>query len=160
VIFIAGGYLYFPSILKATTLVHILGFFDKTTAEEIGLQLIYIGIPTALFLALIQKRFKGVGEVATLIQVFADVLSYLRLYALGLAGAIMAETFNDIGEGVGLALGALVILVGHGVNVMLGIMAGMIHGLRLNFIEWYHYCFDGGGRLFRPLMRLKSKEHI
>jgi V/A-type H+-transporting ATPase subunit I len=160
IVFLIGGYLYFPSILKATSLVHFLGIVDKTTAPEIGLQLIYTGIGTAIFLALVQKRFKGIGEIATMVQVFADVLSYLRLYALGLAGSIMAETFNHLGEDVGLFLGFLVILVGHGVNIMLGLMAGMIHGLRLNFIEWYHYCFDGGGRLFRPLMQLKAKEHI
>ena len=71
----------------------------------------------------------------------------------------MAETFNELGEAVGFAAGAFVILLGHGVNISLGIMAGMIHGLRLNFIEWYHYCFDGSGRLLRPLMRLKPKEH-
>jgi V/A-type H+/Na+-transporting ATPase subunit I len=160
VTFMIGAYMYFPLILKATSLIHFVGIVDKPTGEAIGLQLIYTGIAIALFLALVQKRLKGIGEVATLIQVFADVLSYLRLYALGLAGAIMAETFNEIGISVGLFLGVLVILVGHSVNIMLGIMAGMIHGLRLNFIEWYHYCFDGGGHLFRPLMRLKAKEHI
>lgn len=158
VCFMVGGYLYFPKILKATSMFHFLGIVDKTTGEQIGLQLIYTGIALALFLALLQKRLKGIGEVTTVVQVFADVLSYLRLYALGLAGAIMAETFNEIGQSVGLFLGVLVILLGHSVNIMLGIMAGMIHGLRLNFIEWYHYCFDGGGRLFRPLMRLKLKE--
>jgi V/A-type H+-transporting ATPase subunit I len=160
VAFMVGAYMYFPLILKATSLIHFMGIVDKPTGEAIGLQLIYTGIAIALFLALLQKRLKGIGEVTTLIQVFADVLSYLRLYALGLAGAIMAETFNEIGLSVGLFLGVLVILVGHSVNIMLGIMAGMIHGLRLNFIEWYHYCFDGGGRLFRPLVHLKAKEHI
>lgn len=160
VIFMVGSYMYFPSILKATSIIHFLGIVDKPSGAAIGLQLIYIGIGLALALALIQKRLKGIGEVATLIQIFADVLSYLRLYALGLAGSMMAETFNDMGQTVGLALGILVILAGHSVNIMLGIMAGMIHGLRLNFIEWYHYCFDGGGRLFAPLMRLKAKEHI
>jgi V/A-type H+-transporting ATPase subunit I len=160
VTFMVGAYLYFPFVLKATSLVHFLGFVDKKTGEAVGLQLVYTGIALALFLALLQKRLKGIGEIATLIQVFADVLSYLRLYALGLAGAIMASTFNEIGQDVGLFLGVLVIFVGQGVNIMLGIMAGVIHGLRLNFIEWYHYCFDGGGRLFRPLMRLKAKEHI
>ena len=160
VVFLIGGYMYFPLILKATSMIHFLGIADKATAEAIGLQLIYTGIAIAIFLALLQKRLKGIGEVATLVQVFADVLSYLRLYALGLAGVIIAETFNEIGRTVGLFLGVLVILLGHSVNVMLGLMAGSIHGLRLNFIEWYHYSFDGGGRLFHPLMRLKAKEHI
>lgn len=160
VIFLVGAYLYFPSILKATSMVNFLGIMDKITAKEVGLQLIYTGIALAMFLSLLQKRWKGISEISTVIQVFADVLSYLRLYALGLAGVIMAETFNELGVDVGLFLGILLIIVGHSVNIMLGIMAGMIHGLRLNFIEWYHYCFVGGGRLFRPLMFLKAKEHI
>ena len=79
-----GAYLYFPLILKATSMIHFLGLVDKTTGEQIGLQIIYTGIAVAMFLALVQKRLKGIGEATTLIQVFADVLSYLRLYALGL----------------------------------------------------------------------------
>ncbi len=156
--FMAGAYMYFPKILNSTSILTVLGIFDKTTGPEIGLQLIYTGIIAALALALIQKRLKGLAEISNLVQIFADVLSYLRLYALGLAGSIMAKNFNEMGQNVGLFLGVLVIVFGHGVNILLGIMAGVIHGLRLNFIEWYHYCFDGGGRLFRPLMRLKSKD--
>jgi V/A-type H+-transporting ATPase subunit I len=79
----------------------------------------------------------------------------LRLYALGLAGSIMAATFNNVGAAVGFAAGVLVVLLGHGVNILLGTMSGVIHGLRLNFIEWYHYSFDGGGKLFNPLMKHK-----
>ncbi|MBS0606307.1 MAG: V-type ATP synthase subunit I [Parachlamydiales bacterium] len=157
--FMVGCYLYFPETLNATSLLHFLGFVDKQTGNELGLQLIYSGVIAALFLALVQKRLKGLGEIANMVQVFADVLSYLRLYALGLAGSIMASTFNEIGQDVGLFIGWIVILFGHSVNILLGLMAGVIHGLRLNFIEWYHYCFDGGGRLFNPLMRMKPKEH-
>lgn len=158
--FMIGGYLYFPSMLHATSILNFTGFIDKDIATKVGLQMIYCGIGLAVVLALIQKRLKGLGEISTLVQVFADVLSYLRLYALGLAGASMAATFNDMGLAVGLLFGWIIILFGHSVNILLGIMAGMIHGLRLNFIEWYHYSFEGGGRLFRPLMRLKAKEHI
>jgi len=157
--FMVGSYLYFPETLNATSLLHFLGLVDKQIGNELGLQLIYSGVIAALFLALVQKRLKGLGEIANMVQVFADVLSYLRLYALGLAGSIMASTFNEIGQDVGLFIGWIVILFGHSVNILLGLMAGVIHGLRLNFIEWYHYCFDGGGRLFNPLMRMKPKEH-
>ncbi len=152
--FMFGAYLYFPHTLKATSLLHFLGIVDKSTGTALGLQLIYIGGGAALFLALVQKRLKGLGEIANMVQVFADVLSYLRLYALGLAGSIMAVTFNQIGQDIGLFIGWIVILFGHSVNILLGLMAGVIHGLRLNFIEWYHYCFDGGGRLFNPLMKM------
>jgi V/A-type H+-transporting ATPase subunit I len=156
VAFLVGGYFYFPSMLNATSLVHFLGWIDKQTATIVGLQLIYGGIGAALFLALIQKRWKGLGEIANLIQVFADTLSYLRLYALGLAGGIMASTFNEIGGVLGFALGAVIIIVGQGINLLLASMGGVIHGLRLNFLEWYHYSFDGGGKLFNPLRKFKT----
>ena len=156
--FMIGGYLYFPIRLHATSMVQFMGWIDTTTAGEIGLQLIYTGLGVAVFLALVQNRLKGLGEIVNVVQVFADVLSYLRLYALALAGSIMAATFNEMGVAIGLLGGFIVIIAGHGVNILLGVMAGVIHGLRLNFIEWYHYSFEGGGRLFNPLKLLKSEE--
>ncbi|MBS3903367.1 MAG: hypothetical protein KGZ30_03295 [Anaplasmataceae bacterium] len=155
VIFMAGGYFYFPSIVQATSLLNFMGWISPTMATDIGIQMIYIGIALASTLAIVQKRFKGLTEVMNVIAVFADVLSYLRLYALSLAATIMADTFNEIGVEIGLALGVVVILAGHSVNLLLGTMGGVIHGLRLNFIEWYHYSFEGGGRLFAPLQKLK-----
>jgi V/A-type H+-transporting ATPase subunit I len=157
VVFIVGGYLYFPSLLDATSFVHIFGLMDKAEAVGVGLQAMYVGILSAMVLALLQKRLKGASEVTTLISIFGDVLSYLRLYALGLSTAIMAETFNELGQEVGLFLGALVIIAGHAITIAMGLMTGVIHGLRLNFIEWYHYSFHGGGRLFAPLMCFKKK---
>lgn len=157
VFFLIGGYLYFPSVLNATSMVNFLGIMSKPLATQVGLQLIYFGIGSALILALIQKKWMGFLELMNLIQVFADVLSYLRLYALALAGAMMATTFNGIGEILGLFVGIVAMFIGHVVNISLSLMGGVIHGLRLNFLEWYHYCFDGGGRLFKPLKRLKSK---
>lgn len=158
IFFMIGGYLYFPSILNATSLLNFLNLVNKTQATEIGLQLIFSGIIIAVVLALIQKGLKGLKQLTQILEVFADVLSYLRLYALALAGSIMASTFNQLGKSAGL-FGFIPILGGHGINILLGLMAGVIHGLRLNFIEWYHYCFDGGGRLFKPLTYLKSKEN-
>ncbi len=157
VIFMVGGYLYFPDMLHATSMLHFMGWIEPHTAFEIGLQLLYVGLSLAVVLALIQKKLHGLHEVMNVVTIFADVLSYLRLYALALAATIMAETFNTIGIEVGLVLGCLVILVGHSVNIVLGIQGGIIHGLRLNFIEWYHYSFVGGGRLFRPLHKQKAK---
>ncbi len=155
--FTVGGYLYFPSKLHATSLVNFLGWMSKSTAQAVGLELIWVGIGGAVVLALIQKRLKGLSEIMNVITVFGDVLSYLRLYALSLAATIMADTFNGIGSSVGLVFGAIIILAGHCVNISLGTMGGVIHGLRLNFIEWYHYSFEGGGRLLRPLHKLKIR---
>lgn len=155
VIFMVGGYLFFPSVVVATSLVNFMGWIDKKEATVIGIQLIYGGIGFALIAAVIQKRLKGLSEIANMIQVFADALSYLRLYALSMAASIMAETVNNEGAALGLVAGAVIIFAGHCMNIGLGLMGGIVHGLRLNFLEWYHYCFEGGGKLFKPLKKLK-----
>jgi V/A-type H+-transporting ATPase subunit I len=157
-IFLAGGYLYFPTVLKSTTLLHFLFGIPKEICADWGLQGIFIGVGLAMGLAIYQRKLAGLGEIANLVSIFGDVLSYLRIYALSLAGAIMAQTFNAIGEGIGLLLGVLAIIVGHSVNLVLSIQGGVIHGLRLNFLEWYHYCFEGGGRFFRPLKEWKQSQ--
>ncbi len=70
---------------------------------------------------------------------------------------IMANTYNTLGADLGPIFGAIVILGGHLINMTLATMGGVIHGLRLNFLEWYHYSFEGGGHLFNPLRLRKAK---
>lgn len=76
---------------------------------------------------------------------FGDILSYLRLFALGLASASLATAFNDMAAGIhsglprlGLLLALLVLLFGHALNLLLGVSSGVIHGLRLNVIEFFN----------------------
>jgi V/A-type H+-transporting ATPase subunit I len=151
VIFLAGAYLYIPVMLHATSFLNFLFHIPPSVGSEQGLQMIYVGIGLAVVLALIQKKLSGALEFMTLIQLACDILSYLRLYALGLAGVIMASTFNEIAGMVGVFFGVFVLLIGHLINMGLAIMSGVIHGLRLNFLEWYHYSFEGGGKMFKPL---------
>ncbi len=158
ILLMVGGYLYVPDYLHCTSLAQILGGLDKSYAAELGYQLIFTGLGAAVVLALVQHKSEGAAEIINLIQVFSDVLSYLRLYALGLAGSMMSSTFNEIGASAPFIAGFFIILIGHVVNIVLGIMGGVIHGLRLNFLEWYHYCFEGGGRMFKPLEMIEVKE--
>lgn len=153
-----GGYLYLPATLKATSLVEFMGWIHKDTTASVGLQLLYGGIGLAVIAALIQKKLKGLLEIPNGIQIFSDILSYLRLYALALASSIMARTSNEMGAKAGLVVGFVIIIVGHIINLSLGTMGGVIHGLRLNFIEWYHYSFEGEGKLFNPLRKLRIKQ--
>ncbi|WP_213318220.1 V-type ATP synthase subunit I [Chlamydiifrater volucris] len=148
--FLVGAYLYFPVYLNCVSLIHYCLKIPYFFGGEMGLYLLLGGIGLSTLIAVFRDKWKGVGELTVVIQVFSDVLSYLRIYALGLAGAMMGATFNSMGAKVSGVLGALVILLGHSVNIILSIMGGVIHGLRLNFIEWYHYCFEGGGRMLKP----------
>lgn len=152
IFFMVGGYLYFPSVVNATVLVNFMGWIPKPTAHFIGIHFIFGGLSVAFFLSVLQKKWGALAELLHIVQLFADVLSYLRIYALSLAGMVVAHTFNDrLGLDLGLIASLFVILLGHSINITLSIMGGVIHGLRLNFLEWYHYCFEGGGRLFNPL---------
>ena len=85
------------------------------------------------------------------VSVFADILSYLRLYALGLAGASSLAWSTASPTNFPLSSPLILIVLSHGVNIVLSIVGGVIHGLRLNFLEWYHYSFEGGGKPFSPL---------
>jgi V/A-type H+/Na+-transporting ATPase subunit I len=106
----------------------------------------------------------GLNGALGVVQLFADVLSYMRLFALGLATMYMCQTFNMLAgmpyKGLPYIgfLPALVILVfGHAINILLAIMGGVVHGLRLNFLEWYRWCFEGDGLPFKPFRKLVSQ---
>ncbi|MCP5469239.1 MAG: hypothetical protein H7A36_01880 [Chlamydiales bacterium] len=156
ILFLIGGYLYFPQVIKATSLIYFVFHVPAVAGAAIGLWVLFVGIGLAGVLAVWQHKWAGLAEPMHVISVFADVMSYLRIYALSLAGMIMATTFDQIGTGMALYFGIFIILAGHLVNITLALMGGVIHGLRLNFIEWYHYSFDGGGRSFLPLFRIKE----
>lgn len=156
VAFLIGAYLYFAAYLQAPTLLNYVAGIDLSDGGAIGWQLMIGGIGFAWLTSIIINGWKGVFEVMNLIQVFADTLSYLRLYALGLAGAIVAATINEIAATLPTVIAVILILFSHLINLVLGTMSGVIHGLRLNFLEWYHYSFEGGGKQFKPLKLLKN----
>lgn len=78
----------------------------------------------------------------SIISSFSDVVSYLRLFAVGYASVIVSSTFNnmalDLGFGsIAAGLGAaLIIFFGHTLNIILGLMAVIVHGIRLNMLEF------------------------
>ena len=98
--------------------------------------------------------------MANVTKIFGDVLSYLRLFALGLASASLAITFNqlaaDVGDalpGIGFLLHILILLAGHLLNFVLTVVSGVIHGLRLNLIEFYNWSLADEGYPFQPFSK-------
>ncbi len=61
---------------------------------------------------------------------------------------------NEVANALPFLIAVVLIVLGHIVNMVMAVASGVIHGLRLNFLEWYHYSFEGGGRPFRPLKLL------
>jgi V/A-type H+-transporting ATPase subunit I len=107
----------------------------------------------------IWRVLEGLQALTGASKAFGDVLSYLRLFALGLASAQLATTFNDLARGatempgVGILLALLIVLVGHGINLLLGIVSGVVHGLRLNCIEFFSWSLTDEGYPFRAFCK-------
>lgn len=88
---------------------------------------------------------------------FGDVLSYIRLFALGISSAILGFVFNDISlqflniPYIGWLFFLILLLVGHSINLFLATLGGIIHPMRLTFVEFYKNAgFQGGGRKYEP----------
>jgi V/A-type H+-transporting ATPase subunit I len=91
---------------------------------------------------------KGISElliadiILATINTFADTISYIRLFAVGLATLAVAQSFNEIATGIGFGniisgLGsALILVTGHALNIALAAMAVIVHGIRLNMLEF------------------------
>ncbi|MBK1645496.1 V-type ATP synthase subunit I [Thiocapsa imhoffii] len=115
--------------------------------------------------SILLRVLDGLKNLLRVTQAFGDVLSYLRLFALGLASASLAITFNGLARdaaaelaGVGILFAILILLVGHTLNILLTIVSGVVHGLRLNFIEFYNWALSGEGYAFRPFKRKELRE--
>jgi V/A-type H+-transporting ATPase subunit I len=155
--FISGGLL-----LYATTIVEGL-------ADWPGQLLLVGGLLLAMFFSghgspTVWKRVaSGLLAIPRVSNAFGDVLSYLRLFALGLASASLAISFNEMSSGireavpgVGLLFALLVLLLGHGLNLVLAVASGFIHGLRLNVIEFFNWGVQEEGSLYRPFKKTEG----
>ena len=94
---------------------------------------------------------------------FGDTMSYIRLMAVGLASYYIADAFNDLGATVALtatwAIGALVLLFGHALNIGLAIIAIFAHGVRLNMLEFSSNAgVQWAGHAYAPFANADMKE--
>ena len=92
--------------------------------------------------------------------ILGDVLSYIRLYALGLAGGMLGAAFNDLGKmvlgdgGVNWVFFVLILLVGHVINLLMSCLGAFVHPLRLNFVEYFKNSgYEGKGKAYNPLKK-------
>ncbi|MBQ7713330.1 MAG: V-type ATP synthase subunit I, partial [Oscillospiraceae bacterium] len=83
---------------------------------------------------------------------FSDILSYSRLMALMLAGAVIAQVFNTIGALTGSVVGFFIIsMVGNALNFALNLLGCYVHDMRLQCLEFFSRFYEDGGKPFRPL---------
>lgn len=109
--------------------------------------------------ALKDEWFNHVMLPLNLVSNFMDVISYVRLYAVGMASLALAMAFNEMaagfGPGAGARIGAaVVLLLGHSLNLVLSVMGVLVHGVRLNALEFSsHIGVSWTGFPYAPLAR-------
>jgi V/A-type H+-transporting ATPase subunit I len=85
---------------------------------------------------------------------FSDILSYSRLMALMLAGAVVAQVFNQLGAMTGNVITfVLIAMIGNALNFALNLLGCYVHDMRLQCLEFFGRFYEDGGRAFTPLDR-------
>lgn len=90
-----------------------------------------------------------------------DILSYVRLFALGLSGGILASVFNSLASGMrpdnviaGPIVMVLIFVIGHSINIFMNVLGAMVHPMRLTFVEFFKNSgYEGGGKEYSPFKK-------
>ena len=116
--------------------------------------LLYAGAALVVIFANFQKNIiKGflisLGDLPlNIISSFSDIVSYIRLFAVGIATVTVAASFNDMAGGI---TAPIVLILGHGLNIILAMMSVLVHGVRLNMLEFSgHLGQEWSGKEYKP----------
>jgi V/A-type H+/Na+-transporting ATPase subunit I len=104
---------------------------------------------------------EGLGTVAlSIVNNFTDVVSYVRLFAVGLAGVAISDTVNTLSGVLGgdnPVSKVIILFLGHTINILLGPISVLVHGIRLNVLEFSgHVGLTWSGIPYRPLELTKE----
>lgn len=108
------------------------------------------------------KITSGLGSLYSVISYLSDVLSYSRLLALGLATGVIATVVNELVKTfsgipvLGAIIGTVVFIGGHLFNMIINAFGAFVHSSRLQFVEFFGKFFEGGGREFNPLRKIRT----
>ena len=97
-----------------------------------------------------------VSVLLGVVNVFSDIVSYIRLWAVGLAGAAIAATVNELagpllGNFLFMIIAIMLLVFGHGLNMILNVLSVIVHGIRLNTLEFSsHLDMSWSGHKFKP----------
>jgi V/A-type H+-transporting ATPase subunit I len=116
--------------------------------------------------------FKNVGKglanflptFLSAVSSFSDIISYIRLFAVGLAGAAIASSFNEMAAALPSGIvqilgGGLILLAGHGLNLAMNALSVVVHGVRLNLLEYAgHLGMEWSGYKYSPFALKDRKQ--
>ncbi|MBS3122324.1 V-type ATP synthase subunit I [Candidatus Woesearchaeota archaeon] len=117
----------------------------------------YIGIALLVISIVMIYLGEGAQGIIEIPSIFSNTLSYLRLGAVGLASVGLAVVINEKlampfmeKGGIFILISILILIVGHGINIALGIIGPFLHAIRLHYVEFFMRFYKGGGKPFKP----------
>lgn len=154
-------------VLLSAVLLPMTGNDSFTTSSPLFLPLMIIALILTIFFQNPKGNpFTNFGAGLWFIYngvtgMLSDTLSYVRLFALGLSGGIIAGVFNTLAYElspdipvVKYLVMLIILLIGHGINLFMSAISAFVHPLRLTFVEFYkNVGFEGGGRLYDPFIK-------
>jgi V/A-type H+-transporting ATPase subunit I len=144
-------------------LLGIIDFWGLKLAPDFNLYIIIFGVALILFFndpkaGILGRIGKGIWELYGITGIFGDVLSYIRLFALGISSAILGFVINTIALKIlgsapiiGPILFVVFLVIGHAANLLISSLGSFVHPMRLTFVEFYKNAgFIGGGKEYKP----------
>jgi V/A-type H+/Na+-transporting ATPase subunit I len=158
-----GWILLLLSLLDIGLLKMAAPYSSWTAWAGVGL-IVFFSMPKG---HLLSRLGKGLWDLYGITGFFGDLLSYVRLFALGISSAILGFVINDIAlqmKGIMPVLGpilfVLFLIVGHGANLLISSLGSFVHPMRLTFVEFYKNAgFDGGGKAYEPFASRKKQQN-
>jgi V/A-type H+-transporting ATPase subunit I len=158
---LTGGMAWFLVFLGGVAMIIAKMVFDVAILFYIGAGILGVGLAMVIVVPAIQygKRWylgigKGLYALYGATSYLGDFVSYTRLMALGVAGGSVALAFNTI---LGflpfpakITIGVVLAVALHALNMFLSMLSAYVHGIRLQFIEFFGKFYEGGGKKFEP----------
>jgi V/A-type H+-transporting ATPase subunit I len=126
------------------------------------LAFVFAGYEGSIVKSIVSSLKNIISVVLGITNVFSDIMSYIRLWAVGLAGASISATVNTMaGPLLGnflVFLGIILLVFGHSLNVILNVLSVLVHGVRLNTLEFSgHLGLTWSGTAYRPFSKTDKK---
>ena len=120
------------------------------------LSFVFSNYEGSLIKSILSSLTNIVSVLLGVVNVFSDIVSYIRLWAVGLAGAAISATVNELagpllGNFMFMILAIVLLVFGHGLNMILNVLSVIVHGIRLNTLEFSsHLDMSWSGYKFKP----------
>ncbi len=137
-------------ILQIGVALLALSYFGKIFVSPL------IGAVFAGVSVLMIVKEEGINGIFELPTIFANIMSYMRLMAIGVSSVILAIVINNSAKGFFhkggffILIGVFILLIGHIINILLGLLASFLQSLRLHYVEFFSKFFQGGAKKYQP----------